>query len=64
MLKEIVRERILLVNPTNEIKIPEAIHKERGYLTKEEVKKIDKITPPKRHIFKRFLNIFILTPYF
>jgi|TARA_B100001250_G_scaffold257397_1_gene221600 integrase len=38
VLKEIVRERILLVNPTNEIKIPEAIHKERGYLTKEEVK--------------------------
>jgi len=36
-LKEIVREGILPKNPTDDIKVPKPIHKEREFLTKDEV---------------------------
>ena len=36
--KEIVKESIVGKNPTDDIKIPKPIHKERVYLTKDEIK--------------------------
>ena len=52
-LKEIVREGILPKNPTDEVKVPKPIHKEREYLTKEEIRALIN-TPLKQYNLKQF----------
>ncbi|CAI8199476.1 MAG: Tyrosine recombinase XerD [Formosa sp. Hel1_33_131] len=59
-LKEIVKEGILPKNPTDDIKVPKPIHKEREYLTKDEVKALIN-TPMRYENLKRFFLLSCFT---
>lgn len=59
-LKEIVKEGILIKNPTDEVKVPKPIHKEREYLTKDEVKALIN-TPLRYENLKRFFLLSCFT---
>jgi len=59
-LKEIVKEGILPKNPTDNVSIPKPIHKEREFLTKDEVKALIQ-TPMKYENLKRFFLLSCFT---
>ena len=56
VLKEIVREKILPTNPAKEVKIlPKVVHKERVFLTDDELKKLIETDLPQTNLKKFFL---------
>jgi len=56
VLKEIVREKILPTNPAKDVKVlPKVVHKERVFLTDDELKKLIETDLPQTNLKKFFL---------
>ena len=56
VLKEVVREKILPTNPAKDVKVlPKVVHKERVFLTDDELKKLIETDLPQTNLKKFFL---------